>query len=214
MKKTDKKNRGFTLVEMIVTVAIVAVFSTVVLTATGAGARLYRSVSGNTQVQMNTQQLAEDMETLIVNAGKSIYYAYGTGDAPGSPILNDIDGGTSGDKTLLLATGQENGDGTASCIVNVLDWKESEKKIYYSKKKIGASSGVQILTEPSVYAEGVKNFQADVSEVKEGKQMRFQLTMENQGKEITTLYTVNLRNPVKISLPEVTEEKEGGQSGE
>lgn len=47
-QERQQKNGGFTLVEMIVAVAITAVFSAVVLTAVAAGSRLYRSISGST----------------------------------------------------------------------------------------------------------------------------------------------------------------------
>ena len=78
-QEKQQKNGGFTLVEMIVAVAITAVFSAVVLTAVAAGSRLYRSISGSTRVQMDTQELTDSVEKLIVNAGDSIYYAYGSG---------------------------------------------------------------------------------------------------------------------------------------
>lgn len=209
-QERQQKNGGFTLVEMIVTVAITAIFSAVVLAAVTAGARLYRSVSGNTRVQMDTQELADGMENLIVNAGESIYYAYGSGSAPGAAISNDIDGNTDGDRTLLLGTAEKNENGTGGCIVEVLDWKEREEKLYYSRQQITAA-GASTLTEPSVYAEGVREFHMDVSRVDSDGIVRFQLVTENLGKKIRTLQTVDLRNPVKVMLPGSKQQDEGGQ---
>lgn len=205
-----QKNGGFTLVEMIVTVAITAIFSAVVLIAVTAGARLYRNVSGSTRVQMDTQELIDGMEDLIVNAGESIYYAYGSGSAPGAAISNDIDGSTTGDRTLLLCSRQKNRNGTSSRIVEVLDWKESEQTLYYSKEQVTAT-GTSTLTEPSVYAEGVREFHMDVSRVDSDGIVRFQLVTESLGKKIRTLHTVDLRNPVKVMLPGSKQQDEGGQ---
>lgn len=206
----QQKNGGFTLVEMIVAVAITAVFSAVVLTAVAAGSRLYRSISGSTRVQMDTQELTDSVEKLIVNAGESIYYAYGSGKSPGAPISDDIDGSTDGDRTLLLCSIQKNKGGAGIRVVDVLDWRESEQKLYYSRQEITAA-GTSMLTEPSVYGEGVREFHVDVSRADSDGIIRFQLITENLGKKLRTLHTVDLRNPVKIMLPGSQQQEEGGQ---
>ena len=209
-QEKQQKNGGFTLVEMIVAVAITAVFSAVVLTAVAAGSRLYRSISGSTRVQMDTQELTDSVEKLIVNAGESIYYAYGSGKSPGAPISDDIDGSTDGDRTLLLCSIQKNKGGAGIRVVDVLDWRESEQKLYYSRQEITAA-GTSMLTEPSVYGEGVREFHVDVSRADSDGIIRFQLITETLGKKLRTLHTVDLRNPVKIMLPGSQQQEEGGQ---
>lgn len=209
-QEKQQKNGGFTLVEMIVAVAITAVFSAVVLTAVAAGSRLYRSISGSTRVQMDTQELTDSVEKLIVNAGESIYYAYGSGKSPGAPISDDIDGSTDGDRTLLLCSIQKNKGGAGIRVVDVLDWRESEQKLYYSRQEITAA-GISMLTEPSVYGEGVREFHVDVSRADSDGIIRFQLITENLGKKLRTLHTVDLRNPVKIMLPGSQQQEKGGQ---
>ncbi|MCC2724767.1 prepilin-type N-terminal cleavage/methylation domain-containing protein [Blautia massiliensis] len=209
-QERQQKNGGFTLVEMIVAVAITAVFSAVVLTAVAAGSRLYRSISGSTRVQMDTQELTDSVEKLIVNAGESIYYAYGSGKSPGAPISDDIDGSMDGDRTLLLCSIQKNKGGAGIRVVDVLDWRESEQKLYYSRQEITAA-GTSMLTEPSVYGEGIREFHVDVSRADSDGIIRFQLITENLGKKLRTLHTVDLRNPVKIMLPGSQQQEEGGQ---
>ena len=209
-QEKQQKNGGFTLVEMIVAVAITAVFSAVVLTAVTAGSRLFRSISGSTRVQMDTQELTDSVEKLIVNAGESIYYAYGSGKSPGAPISDDIDGSTDGDRTLLLCSIQKNKGGAGIRVVDVLDWRESEQKLYYSRQEITAA-GISMLTEPSVYGEGVREFHVDVSRADSDGIIRFQLITENLGKKLRMLHTVDLRNPVKIMLPGSQQQEEGGQ---
>ena len=209
-QEKQQKNGGFTLVEMIVAVAITAVFSAVVLTAVAAGSRLYRSISGSTRVQMDTQELTDSVEKLIVNAGESIYYAYGSGKSPGAPISDDIDGSTDGDRTLLLCSIQKNKGGAGIRVVDVLDWRESEQKLYYSRQEITAA-GTSMLTEPSVYGEGVREFHVDVSRADSDGIIRFQLITENLGKKLRMLHTVDLRNTVKIMLPGSQQQEEGGQ---
>lgn len=197
-RRTDKKqkNRGFTLVEIIVTVAIIAVFSGVVLTAVTAGARMYRNVSSSTRVQVDAQQLADDMENLIIDANKGVYYAYGRGSALGTAITDDIDSGTAGDRTLLVCNQCQDENGNTYLKVEALDFEEAEETVYYSSWRQGETA-----SERSVYAEGIKSFRVDVSQVVSGHTFRFSLTTEKNGKQINTLHTVNLRNQIKVAEP-------------
>ena len=119
MKKRDnrlKKNSGgFTLIELIVTVAIIAIFSGVILSFIGIGSNTYRSTSSNAKVQMETQEVVDRMEDLIIDANRSVYYANGTGAAMGSAISDDIDGGAStGNKTFIVCNEYKNNDGKTS----------------------------------------------------------------------------------------------------
>ena len=91
------KNKGFTLIEMIVTVAIIAIFSGVVVTFIGTGSGVYRNTSSNSKVQMETQETFDKIEDLIIDANRSLYYANGSDSEIGAEIRNDIK-----EKGLLL----------------------------------------------------------------------------------------------------------------
>ena len=99
------KNQGFTLIEMIVTVAIIAIFSGVVVTFIGTGSGVYRNTSSNSKVQMETQETFDKIEDLIIDANRSLYYANGSDSEIGAEIRNDIKekGGinSTGNKTFM-----------------------------------------------------------------------------------------------------------------
>ena len=138
------KNKGFTLIEMIVTVAIIAIFSGVVVTFIGTGSGVYRNTSSNSKVQMETQETFDKIEDLIIDANRSLYYANGSGSNIGAEIKNDIKekGGTNstGNKTFISCNEYENSDGTSQYIYDVLDWQSSDGKIYYSRREYTAQS--------------------------------------------------------------------------
>lgn len=138
------KNKGFTLIEMIVTVAIIAIFSGVVVTFIGTGSGVYRNTSNNSKVQMETQETFDKIEDLIIDANRSLYYANGSGSNIGAEIKNDIKekGGTNstGNKTFISCNEYENSDGTSQYIYDVLDWQSSDGKIYYSRSEYTAQS--------------------------------------------------------------------------
>ena len=258
MKKRDnrlKKNSGgFTLIELIITVAIIAIFSGVILSFIGTGSNTYRSTSSNAKVQMETQEVVDRMEDLIIDANRSVYYANGTGAAMGSAISDDIDGGAStGNKTFIVCNEYKNNDGkTSRYICDVIDWNKKEQKVYYSQREYDAASskddsgvqnadsedeesentesGLAALAEEgfsdngtaedsgsdisatvrnqkqtinqSVLATGIVDFHADVSKVVSDKIVRFQLSTISGTKEIKTLHSVSLRNPIKVLAPD------------
>ena len=57
---------------------------------------------------METQELVDRMEDMIIDTNRSLYYANGTGENIGSAIKNDIkqsgDGNSDGNKTSSSAT--------------------------------------------------------------------------------------------------------------
>ena len=142
-RQTD--NRGLTLIELVITVAIIAIFSGVVMTFIMTGSNTYRSTSSNAKVQMETQELVDRMEDLIIDTNRSLYYASGTGENTGSEIKNDIkqsgDGNSDGSKTFIVCNEYKNNDGnTSQYICDVIDWDKEDATVYYSQREYTASS--------------------------------------------------------------------------
>ena len=142
-QQTD--NRGLTLIELVITVAIIAIFSGVVMTFIMTGSNTYRSTSSNAKVQMETQELVDRMEDLIIDTNRSLYYANGTGENTGSEIKNDIkqsgDGNSDGNKTFIVCNEYKNNDGnTSQYICDVIDWDKKDATVYYSQREYTATS--------------------------------------------------------------------------
>ena len=143
--KMQTDNRGLTLIELIITVAIIAIFSGVVLTFITTGSNTYRSTSSSAKVQMETQELVDRMEDMIIDTNRSLYYANGTGENTGSEIKNDIkqsgDGNSDGNKTFIVCNEYKNNDGnTSQYICDVIDWDKEDATVYYSQREYTASS--------------------------------------------------------------------------
>ena len=140
IRKEKNNSAGFTLIEMIVTVAIIAIFSGVVVTLITTGSSLFRGVSGNTKSQVKAQETLDEIEDLIIDANRSIYYAYGSGTDMGTRITSDIDDSNAASKTFIACNEYENGDGTSRYVFDVLDWVGSEGKLYYSQREYTKAS--------------------------------------------------------------------------
>lgn len=281
-----QKNKGFTLIELIVTIAIIAIFSGVVLTVVGTGAHSYRTTSSNTKVQMETQDVMDQIQNIIIDVNRSVYYTYGDAmnSSVGDLVSNDIDSngeasGTAMSKTFMACSGKESSDSVGSgdqeydYSCDVIMWNKQEQKLYYAcrtwkgtesvKNKTtdgsgvdsgtdengtptvnessanGASAGagsetevlditdsdmevadatsdgenmgttvstrtseIQNKVDKTVLAENITDFRVDVSKAVSERIIRFQFTADVNGKETTTVHTVNLRNQIQISKPE------------
>ena len=104
--RNGKNNRGFTLIEMIVTVAIIAIFSGVILKFMTTGSNIFRGTSNSAEVQMETQNTFDKIEDMIINTNRGFYYGYGEN----SPInYDDIDSSipSTGSKIFVVYSTKE-----------------------------------------------------------------------------------------------------------
>lgn len=132
-----RKNKGFTLIEVMVTIAIIAIFTGVVTMLISNASASYRNTSSNARVQMETQETLDQLQDLVIDANRTIYYGNGT-VADLSLIPNDIDGGGLDDasvKTLVVCSASDaiSGDSAKEDYVwDVITWKAEEQKLYYN----------------------------------------------------------------------------------
>lgn len=265
------RDKGFTLIELIVTVAIIAIFSGVVLTFVGTGAHSYRATSGNAKVQMETQDVMDQIQNIIIDVNRSVYYSYGDGmnENVGELVMNDVD--TNGDataKTFFACSGTatDNLDDEGNRLYNyncdVILWNKQDQKLYYARRNwegievaentnatkttndtseteldsrddskrsntespmditdddmevadssdeedgnttvLKRASKIENPVESTLLAENITDFRVDISKAASERIVRFQFTANVNGKETTTVHSVNLRNQVQISKP-------------
>lgn len=191
--KMQTDNRGLTLIELIITVAIIAIFSGVVLTFITTGSNTYRSTSSSAKVQMETQELIDRMEDMIIDTNRSLYYANGTGENIGSVIKNDIKqsgtGNSDGNKTFIVCNEYKNNDGnTSQYICDVIDWDKEDATVYYSQREYTASS--------SSDGAGKDDTETAAFSVDEGDAAVFSLDEEDDGEQNVS----NARTKVKRSV--------------
>lgn len=105
--QNKKKNSGFTLIEMIVTVAIIAIFSGVVLSLITSSSSSYRNTSSNSKVQMETQETFDKIEDMIINANRNLYYFTADKKAISNDIKEKGSGDSSGGKIFMVSSGDD-----------------------------------------------------------------------------------------------------------
>lgn len=193
-KRQKLNNRGLTLIEMVIAIAIIGIFSTVVMTFITSGANFYRKTSITTKLQSDMQTTLERIENAIMDTNKSIAYTYSNG---GSAIENDINQPVTAEKEIVctstdLSVSAKEGD----CLLTIFQWSPSEQILYYNEGFIKDGKKSVSTASRSVLTENVSGFQVDISKAKSEGIVLFRLTLKNGDKEISQLYTVTLRNKV------------------
>ena len=193
-KRQKLNNRGLTLIEMVIAIAIIGIFSTVVMTFITSGANFYRKTSITTKLQSDMQTTLERIENAIMDTNKSIAYTYSNG---GSAIENDINQPVTAEKEVVctstdLSVSAKEGD----CLLTIFQWSPSEQILYYNEGFIKDGKKSVSTASRAVLTENVSGFQVDISKAKSEGIVLFRLTLKKGDKEISQLYTVTLRNKV------------------
>ena len=171
-------NRGVTLMEMVVSVAIIGIFGAVVAGFVTSGANFYRKSADTVQVQSDMQNTMDTVENQIMNASEGIGYT-DNGDAR---VLTT-------NRRTFVATG------SMTPYTDVITWKAAEEKLYYARTSTDSS----LAAAESVLAEHVTDFSVDMSQAKSEGVVRFSITINKRGKEETQACTVTLRNGLDIA---------------
>lgn len=198
-----KDNRGLTLIELIITVAIAMIFSGVILTFVAGAAKSYRRTSGGAQSQMEMQDALDQLENLAMNTDLSMFYAKGekttTTVNANDKIENDSDivSPLNQTKTLFMGSKEETGESVYSVVI----WNTDNGKLTFFKAGIKKGTGTGSLGTAEVIAENVTQFAADIHDVAEAHTVRFKLVTEVNGRKVEKTETVTLRNDIVIALP-------------
>lgn len=198
-----KDNRGLTLIELIITVAIAMIFSGVILTFVAGAAKSYRRTSGGAQSQMEMQDALDQLENLAMNTNLSMFYAKGekttTTVNANDKIENDSDIASplNQTKTLFMGSKEETGESVYSVVI----WNTDNGKLTFFKAGIKKGTGTGSLGTAEVIAENVTQFVADIHDVAEAHTVRFKLVTEVNGRKVEKTETVTLRNDIVIALP-------------
>jgi len=178
-----RNNKGFSLVELIVALAIFAIAGVAVFGFMVNSSRLYQRTNVEVKLQYEQQLAVNQIRDMVVESDRGIYFA---------------DDGTS--KTLALYGAAKKEGASVVYPVTVVKYVVSEQKMYYGTKSFSLLSDVSYssVDTTKLLAENVKEFEVDLSKVKKDK-VEFKVTFIVGDKEQTALETVALRNRLIVS---------------
>lgn len=204
VKKCLRDNVGYTLVELVATIAVMAIVGGVITAFVVTVQKNYNSGLAEADLQYEAQLVTNQLQDLLMNSTRGISYSYSGTMADGSAISESY---------ILADTDSDIADAEAveskylyvydQTEYYVLEWKRSEKKIYFSSYDTAGNS----IEVNQLLAEFVTDFSVDLGETAENNTLMFTLNFEKEGAEkaYTTSHKIKLRNEILInaSLVEV-----------
>lgn len=189
-----KDEKGFTVVELIITVAVIAIFSTIIVSVVSTTSHMMSVTSNTTSIQTSVQQVTDDIKEKVMEVNGGIYYAYGKMFSIGTEVTdrNDMNRGDVREKTLYLESKTDSGND-----LEMITWDPATKQLLY--QKVIAPYVTQGKIE--VLAKEVSDFRVDISKADTEQYITFQVTIMRNEKQYSMSQIVSLRNAVEIKAP-------------
>lgn len=205
MRKYIKKmnNHGFSLVELLIAMAILGVVSLTIYSFMVTGSRFYGKQSADADIQSEAQLVANTISDLIVDCEVNISYD--------DQISNQINPAGGGAGSTVYAEGK-------ALEISNSDYQfvifKNDTNLFYLERRPDLSNPNQYeaynINNAQLLAQNITEFEVDLSRVSgkgKGKNIvTFTMTYESMGRSYRGNYQVNLRNDISVSANSITPE--------
>ena len=187
-----KDQKGFTLVELIVVIAIISIVSVSIVGFMVTGSKSYAASSSETNLQKEAQIAMNQISDLIIDTSKVVTYSY-QADASDSEHFVIKDSEIPADpysKRLCMYNGAK---------AYEVIWKnDGSNKLYYAE--YGVTDGAKTGT-PTEYllSEYVTSFQADLTDLEKKRVVQLSADFEKGERKYRASNNVTIRNKVVVN---------------
>lgn len=192
------KNKGVTLVELIVTIALMTIVGGAITSFVVVSQRNYNSGSAETDLQYEVQMVSNQLQDLLIDTARGVSYTYNSQLADGSVQDLYIKSDDEMNPSNILET--------KSLFVYEKDcyyelrWDKDKKEIRFFQY---ATDGTlkSTSTEGDLLAQFVSSFSVDLRDVLENRTIKYSILLEKEGtgKEYSTSNKLKLRNEVLVN---------------
>ncbi|MCR5604623.1 MAG: prepilin-type N-terminal cleavage/methylation domain-containing protein [Lachnospiraceae bacterium] len=199
-----KDNRGFTIVELLIAVALVGLVGSAVFGFMTVGARTFTSTSSDVNLQSESQLAFNQMQDIIIDTAVGIDYSYapaGCTDLSNDSnyikvVEEDVNTATAAGKRLTMYNMDK---------IYELSWERDasdpvQSKLYYTEYAPINTGTTLTKGSPEananhvLMAEYISDFKVDLTRMNDKRIVRLETTYVKNNKEYTSSHNITLRN--------------------
>ena len=195
-----KNQKGFTLVELIIAIAILAVVSLAICGFIVVGSRGYTAANTDIMLQQEAQLALNQISDVIIDTTDSISYGDGT-----NLVLKDSEfSGEPSEKILVVVNKKDSNNDNDSYR---FEWSKDDQIIYFntSDTVIDDANPAPVFddSQKAILAQHVREMHIDISQFEENRVVMVSMTFEKGNKEYTTSNNVTVRNRIALNKVDI-----------
>ncbi len=196
--RIQKQNSGFSLVELIIAIAILVIVTGAVCSFIIITSRNYANGNNDISVQQEAQLALNQMSDVIIDATESInYVGYDESDQP-VKALKDSEFAFSPEKKALIVYNTEPDH-------YMFYWQKFDESLYFSVADADGNFPMpgENSTDCVLLAEHVTDFQVDLSQVEERRVVKLTLNFQTGTRKFEMANNITVRNKVVINNADI-----------
>lgn len=219
----QQQNSGFSLVELIIAIAILVIVTGAVCSFIIITSRNYANGNNDISVQQEAQLALNQMSDVIIDATQSInYVGYDESNQPVKALKDSEFTFTPEKKALIVynTVTPASGEGTeepsayadpgtpaedsSTELHNYMFyWQKSDENLYFSMADAGGSFPMPGEVDCVLLAENVTEFQVDLSQVEERRVVKLKLNFQTGTRKFEMANNITVRNKVVINNADI-----------